>query len=293
MRMAGRESISAVLAFFAIAGAMLGQSRINVSPPIYSQPHADPAEGRKILEEFRQKGSLAPGLYLTFELEVRPKHGDGPTVPGRLWTGRFDQKSVTRIELQPGVAGAERRLLVQAGPESRAWNWPEPGGGVGVLPAAALFAPLAGTGLTAFDLQMPFLYWTDATYEGDKPAPGSGRPAHAFYLRPPAALAAAQPDLAGVRVYLDAEFIALVAAEEIAPGGAPSKSITVRDFKKVDQVYIMKTVDIRNAAGDTTRFAVTGAQPGLASLAAWFDPAKLGEAVRPPPNDGRLEKIAP
>jgi hypothetical protein len=292
--MAGPGKLAAGLAFFAAAGLLQAQPRLQ-SPSIpYSQGAADPIKGKQILDDFRQKGGLAPGYYLTFELEVRPRHGDGPTVPGRLWTGRLDRLPVTRVELQPGVAGAERRLLVQAGPDSQAWTWPDPGGGVATVRNAALFAPLAGTDLTAFDLQMPFLYWADATFEGDAPAPESGRPAAVFLLKPPADIAALKPELAGVEVYLDTEYNALVEAKEIGRAGQPLKSITVRDFKKVDQGYIMKTIDLRNeTTRDTTRFEVTAAESGLEVQPAWFDPARLGEAVQPPPDDDKLKKFGP
>ena len=97
-----------------------------------------------------------------------PRRGDEHVVQGRLWGGRNDRGPVSRVILQPGEA-KERRLLVQNGPESAVWLWPGPGGQVATLGSAALFTPLADTDLTAFDLQMPFLYWSDFVFEGLAP----------------------------------------------------------------------------------------------------------------------------
>ena len=73
---------------------------------------------------------------------------------------------------------------------------------------AEMFQPIAATELTAFDLQMPFLEWPDAVYEGLTKL--RGRPAHQFIVYPPREVAEARPELSGVRFHLDAQFNGLV-----------------------------------------------------------------------------------
>ena len=69
---------------------------------------------------------------------------------------------------------------------------------------------------------MSFLYWTDFVYEGV--ARVRGRPAHSFLLYPPADVAAARPELTGVRVLLDTQFQQLVQAEQLGAKGASVKT---------------------------------------------------------------------
>ena len=260
--------------------------------PTYLQGKPDQAEGRKILEEFRQTGwSLAGAYYLEFELRVLPRRGDERVVPGRLWGRRNDRGPITRVELQPGVKNAELRLLVQVGTQSAAWRWPGQAGGVASIDTAALFEPLAGTDFTVFDLQMPFLYWSDFSYEGI--ASVTDRPAHVFLLRPPPTVTALKPELKGVRVWLDTQFNALRKAEELGRNGQPLKSITGGDLKKIGEQWIAKWVEVRDeTTRNKTQFAVTGAALGQEFSAVLFDPVRLTDAVVPPPAD-RVQRVGP
>ncbi|HEY8933258.1 MAG TPA: outer membrane lipoprotein-sorting protein, partial [Rariglobus sp.] len=182
---------------------------------------------------------------------------------------------------------------VQNGPKGAVWVAPV--GGVTSSPAAldasALFTPLAGTDLTAFDLQMPFLYWSEFVFEGV--APVRGRPAHVFLMYPPDAIAALKPELAGVRVYLDTQFGALVQAQQIGAEERVLKSITVLDIKKVDDQWMVKTIDLRDeATRNKTQFLVTGAALGLDFSDMLFDPSNLSSTVSPPPA-ARIRRLGP
>jgi len=239
----------------------------------------DQAEGRRIIEDFRQRG-LPGGMYLEFELQVLPRRGETRTVPARLWTGQNENGPIWRLEIAPGDAVAQQRLLVQNGPQSALWSW-RPGFPVSQPGLDALFGRLADTDLTPFDLQMPFLYWNDFVFEGV--ARLRGRPAHVFLMYPPSEVTALQPGLTGVRVYLDTQFNALVQAEQIGADNRLLKSITLLDLKKVDEQWIPKSTDVRDEeTRNKTRIAVTGAALGLDLLPTLFEPASLGETVQPP-----------
>lgn len=270
------------------------QSRRYRPPARYVQfGEPDQSQGRKILEDFRLQG-IAGDYYLEFELHVLPRRGETRVVSGaRLWGARNEIGPVSRVEL-PAVEGAPaRRLLVQNGPQGAVWVAPAAGGAAapGALDASALFTPLAGTDLTAFDLQMPFLYWGDFVFEGV--APVRGRPAHVFLMYPPDTIAALKPELAGVRVYLDTQYGALVQAQQIGAEERVLKSITVLDLKKVDDQWMVKTIDLRDeATRNKTQFIVTGAALGLDFSNMLFEPANLAAPITPPPA-ARIRRLGP
>lgn len=262
-------------------------------PPRYLQlSPPDPAEGRRILEEFRRQG-LAGDYFLEFALDVIPRQGAERVLTGRLWGSRNAAGPVARVSIRPetGSPAPEVRLLVQGGPHPALWEWRPGAAAAAPAGAAGLFAPVAGTDLTAFDLQMPFLYWPDFAYEGLTRM--HGRPAHVFLLYPPAEIAARRPELAGVRVYLDTQYTALVEAEMIGPGGRPLRSLSVLDLKKVGGQWIVKTIDVRDeATRNKTRFEVTAAALDQRFPAATWEPAGLaGEA--PVPAAPALARLAP
>lgn len=268
-----------------------GPSRRNRPAPQYVQIGTpDQEEGRKILQEFRKNGLYAGECYLNFELRLMPRRGNERTVPGRIWSSHNEQGPVSRIVIAPGVVAQERRLLVQVGPENTAWGWgfsdqTEPI----KLSTAALFERLADTDVTVFDLQMPFLYWDDFVFEGVSKV--RGRPAHTFLLYPPPEVVAEQSDLSGVRVYLDTQYRQPVQTEHLGPDGKLLKSVTVVDLKKIDEQWIVKSIDFRDeATRNKSRFSVTGAAVGLDFTPGLFDPIALKELIRPPPVE-RIQQI--
>lgn len=259
------------LAFFLAIGVS-AQSRIRPDPQYAITGSADQAEGRRILADFRRLG-LAGDYALEFSLRVMPRRGDERTVSGRLYGTRNETGPLTLVEFPAGTEGA-RRILVQNGPESGVWTVPADNVDAVAVGPAQLFAPLAGTDLTAFDLQMPFLYWDDVVFEGVVSV--RGRPAHRFLAYPPAGIAAARPTLAGVRFYLDTQFSALVEAEVIGPDEIPLKTISVLDLKRTQDQWIVRTIDIRDeATRNKTRFRVVGAALDLSLPRIVFAPAHL------------------
>jgi hypothetical protein len=249
--------------------------------PEYGQFGApDQAEGRRVLEAFRAKG-IAGDYFLEFELHVLPRRGDERVLTGGLWGTRADAGPLSRVAILTDEAKkTEQRLLVQDGPSPVVWSW-DGSGPAKVLDAAALFAPLAGTNLTTFDLQMPFLYWTDFDYEGLSRL--RGRPAHQFLLRPPKDLAGKYSALAAVRVYLDSQFTALVQAEWLDAHGQTIKTVSLLELKRIGEQWIPKSFEARDEiTRDKTRFVVTGAALNLNLPREIFAPEQLGQAIDAP-----------
>lgn len=253
-------------------------------PPLLQTGKADPAEGRAALEQMRQLGVVG-NYYFEFQLGLRPRRGAEQVIDGQLWGGRNESGPISRVSLLiPGAKGetpGERRLLIQNGPRSAVWRR-DAADGVSVLGVSALFEPVVpGAELTAFDLQMPFLYWDAFDYEGL--ARFRGRPAHVLVLRPPAEFAAKYPALTGVRVHLDTQFNALVQTELLGANGKVTKTLAVLDLKKIDEQWIVKTIDVRDeTTRNRTRFTVTAAALGLDFSRALFEPAQLDAEIRAP-----------
>ncbi len=245
---------------------------------------ADQAKGAQILETFRRAG-IAGSYWLSVELRIMPHQGAERTVSGELFGTRNEQGPLSRLILA-GPAGA-RSWLIQGGPQPALWLTDGTAADPVTRPVAddKLLAPIdgsQGTDLTPFDLQMPFLYWTDFVYEGL--ARVRGRPADSFVLYPPADLAARQPSLTGVRVFIDTQFQALVQAELLGAKGVAEKTISILDLKKVGDQWIVQSIDLRNnLTRDKTRFTVKAAALNLDLPAAVFDPAQLATAPAPVP----------
>lgn len=248
--------------------------RFRPSPSYVSGGKANQAEGGALLESFRHQG-IAGTYWLAFELRVMPRRGAERTVAGQLLGTRGAAGPVTRLTF-PGRGGAatEQRWLIQSGAQPAAWAWQAGAAEARELTAADLFLPIGETDLTLFDLQMPFLYWTDFVYEGL--AKIRGRPAHSFVLYPPAELAAQRPQLTGVRVALDTQFGAMVQAELLGEKGKADKTITILDLKKVGDQWLVREIDLRNAiTRDKTRFIVKAAALNLQLPARAFAPEAL------------------
>jgi hypothetical protein len=266
--------------------------RAPVAPGTFGNAgRVDQAEGRRILEEFRARG-IAGQYFLEFQLRVLPVRGPERLVAGRLWGTRNAQGELTRVAVD--TPAGEERWLIQNGTQPGVWKRPADGTGPGVaLAENALFTPVAGTDLTPFDLQRPFLHWSDVDYQGLTRV--LGRPAHTYLLKPPAAFAAKYPDLAAVRVHLDAQYEALVRTEYLNGAGRITKSMAVLDLKKLvtrdgGEQWIVKSIDLRNeATRNKTRFQITGAALNQEVSAASFSPAGLADTLAAPTGVTRIE----
>jgi hypothetical protein len=249
--------------------------------PEYGQFGApDQAEGRRVLEDFRAKG-IAGDYFLEFELHVLPRRGDERVLAGQLWGTRNGHGPLSRVAITTDLTEKSGlNLLVQNGPSPAVWSC-DGAGSVKPLDVAALFTPVAETNLTAFDLQMPFLYWPDFDYQGLTRL--RGRPTHQFLLQPPKDFSEKYPALKGVRVYLDTQFNALVQVELIGNDGQTLKTISLLELKRIGEQWIPKTFDVRDeVTRNKTRFMVIGAALGLTLPHEMFAPEQLSRTVNPP-----------
>lgn len=259
--------------------ALCASASLCAQPDKFGQPldrraagKADQEEGGRILSEFRQAG-IAGDYWLSFELRVLPRRGEARVLTGALHGTRGQAGPVSRL-----TAGAGR-WLIESGPQPSAWMLRD-----GVVEPADPGQPLADSGVTVFDLQMPFLYWTDYTYEGQ--ARMRGRPTYSFILRPPPGQVLPTPEMTGVRVLIDTQFQAMVQAEVLGARNAVLRTIALLDLKRVGDQWLVKSVDIRDhRTRDKTRFTVLAAALDLRWPAEAFTPAGLGSDAPPVPGD--------
>ncbi len=256
-------------------------SRSGITPPEYPQVGLpDPIAAQALLSRFRGSGFAPGGYYLEFALLHRPRHGAEGIYPGRAWGGPVGQGMMLRLALSTPT-GESRRLLILSGPEPAAWR--RSGGRTEAVAGKSLFEPLVDTvDITAFDLQMPYLFWADARVVGLNRI--RGRPAYAFVFRPPAALAAERPDLAAVRAFIDTEFDRPLQVEIIGRDGRVVKTLSIVELKKVDGQYMLEEFDERNeVTRDYTRFQLTAVALGQDVPVGALSPAGLAADTAPPP----------
>jgi hypothetical protein len=275
-------------AFFILATiatpAFAGPPPSATPPPLAQVGKPNPAESAKILDQFRHSGWLG---YVEFDLRALPRRGEEKVYHGRLWGGRNEQGAVTRIEITD-AQGAVRRLLLQNGEHAGVWRLMD--GKVARVDGSVLLEPLIpGVEVTAFDLQMPYLYWPDAKVENV--ARVRGRPAYEFVFHPPIAENVRYAAIGFVRAYFDAQFNAPVQTE-IGDTRGVAKTMSLVDLKKVGEQWVPKSFDVRNEVSrDKTRFEVTAVALNLQFPPGAFAPAALAESVNPPPAD-KIVRIA-
>ncbi len=270
-----------------LVGSAYAQPKRFRPQPNYAQlGKPDQAEGRKIVEDLRLR-ALPSDYFWEIELRLMPRRGDERTVPGRLWGSRNDRGPITRVELDQAQV---TRLLIQNGNPPSLWVFRGAPAGT-TQKNEALFSRLADTELTPFDLQMPYLYWSDFIFEGV--VKHLNRPAQSFLFYPPAEITAVRPELTGIRLLIDSQFHAPVQIQEIGENNRSLKTIRANDVVKVDEQWIVKSIDIRDdLTRDKTRLIIKKAAMNLDFSPALFAPAELASPLRPP-SPKRLKSIAP
>lgn len=243
-----------------LAGTAAAQRRIK-PPASYVQPTPpSQEEGEKILASMRHLG-LGGAFYQEFELRIMPR-ADDDTYRTGVWYGTLDAGNNLVVRMETLVAGDEPDVwIVRSGARPVVWHSIQ-GGQFAVVSGEAAFSPIAGSNLSAVDLQTPFMYWTDFVYEGLERY--LHRPTHVFLLYPPDRDEAQYPGIGGARVFVDTQFEALSQIQWVGLTGEPLKTISVTALKRMQvgdhDEWILKSFDVRDdRTRDKTRFTVTAA----------------------------------
>ena len=263
---------------FSVGWAQHKSNRLE--PRFVSSRVPDEAEGRTILQQFRSLG-ISGDYFLEFELRVLPRRGASWVVPGAMWGTRTAAGPLTRVELAADDDPVER-YLIQNGDAGFAWRYRSgQEAAVRELAASQLMDSMAQTGISVFELQMPFIYWRDYVFEGTTRL--RGRTVHAFLMYPPEEFAATNPGIGGVRLHLDPQYHALVQAVILDQNEIPLRKFTVLDLKKLGDQWIVKSIDVREeATRDKVRFQVTGAALRQDFARGLFEPESLTTDIAEP-----------
>lgn len=273
-----------------LLGAIAGVAQAGPSEqaPVsgYAQLGLNQAAGRQSIERLKQ-GILPGQVYLEFTLRILPRRSEEHDVPGRLWAAQQASGPVLRAVLDPGGPG-EVRWLIRGGADAAVWK---AAGGGAAAPANPLEPLFPGSQLTAFDLQMSFLWWPDQKLVAV--VRKLGRPADEFLFRPPEDFARRHPGIWGVEAFLDGQFHVPVEIDILGPGGAPQQVLSALDLKRVRDQYLVKELDARDERSrDSTRVDFTAASLDQDFASGLFEPGELGSEVAPPP-PGRIDRFGP
>lgn len=228
----------------------------------------DQEEGERRLKAFREQ-CLQGDYVFEFQLEHKPRRARTVRYDGIMWGTWNEQGALTRFKILPRQDGENPpcsmvELIVQNGPEPKAWIRQSGEGDFKRIEGDALFKPLLpGLVYSVFDLQMPFIYWDEFVYEGPDLV-GASRIAQNFLMIPPKDSESARQGIAAVRVGLDDTYNALWRIEVIGSGEQVRSRFSVESFKKVQEQYIVKRISLTDVESrDRTTFNVVEASVGL------------------------------
>lgn len=270
-------------------GSVFAAAPAGPRPELAQVGKPDAREAARLIDQFRNSG-LPGEYYLEFELRQMPRRGDtGAPFQGRWWGSRNEEGAVLRIELT-GPTGETYRLLLQNGERARAWRL-ENGQPV-ELDVRGMMAPLVpGVEISAFDLQMPFLYWPDASVE--KITRVLGRPAYAFVFPAPEAFKQQFSGIGAARAYLDTQFNVPMQTEVVSPNGQVVKTLALLSLQTVNRQTLPKAADYRNeVTRDKTRLQITAVGLNLDLPATTFRPGSLAQPGMVPESD-RVVRMEP
>lgn len=278
-------------AFFFPVGCLLlaatagfGAAPPQKMPELAQWGKPDAAEAQRIVGLVRESG-IAGDHYLDFELQALPRRGAESVYRGRYWGSRTAAGAIARIELADAT-GAVHRFIVANGAAPAVWRARPPAYASEALGGDELFAPLLpGLEVSAFDLQLPYLFWPGPRVE--RITRLRGRPAYEFLFPAPSGTGGG---VAAVRAFLDTQFNAMLQTEVLGPRGTVLRSFALQSFKTVGRQPLPKVLDYRNeTTRDKSRLTVLAAALEQTFPRGLFEPAALGRDAAVPAGAVRLE----
>ncbi|MEC8209891.1 MAG: hypothetical protein VX051_05475 [Verrucomicrobiota bacterium] len=231
----------------------------------------DSKEGAKRLAAFRRQ-RLKGDFCFKFELAHKPRKGRTIPYSGVMWGSWNESGPITRLRVSsvrlkdndPIYSPQEVELIIQNGVAPQAWIRRNEGSDFKLIEGEELFEPIMpGLLYSPFDLQMPFVYWKDFTYEGPTLV-GATRVAQQFFMQPPSFSASAQHGISGVRMGLDDTYNALWRIEVMNAESEVSSRFAVESFRKIQEQYIVKRITLSDySSRDRTTFEVKAAAVGI------------------------------
>ena len=222
-----------MLGVFDTAGQSF-RKRLELLKPI------DHEEGVQMLSTFRQMWVVGD-FSLKYSIQFIPRRGKRQEVLGTLWGSSSQEGPISLIHLHTELE--ERQFFLKNGPYASVMKRQTQSGEWTKIQALDWFQPIDETvTINPFDLMMPFVFWPDWEYIGVTKK--GSRVAHAFLMKAPSQLTGNPLGLFGVIVYLDENFNALLRADYVNAEEDVIRSLRLLDLKKLDGVWLPKTVDV-------------------------------------------------
>ena len=247
------------------------QVRLSGEPASRFMERIDAEEGAQRLAAFRRQ-RLEGDFCFEFELAHKPRRGRTIPYKGIMWGSWNESGPITRFRVSSARpkdgesvdSSQEVELIIQNGVTPQAWIRRNDGSDFTLIEGEALFEPIMpGLLYSPFDLQMPFVYWKDFTYEGPTLV-GVTRVAQQFLMQPPVTSACAEQGISGVRVGLDDTYNALWRIEVMNAESEVASRFAVESFKKIQEQYIVKRITLTDyTSRDRTTFEVKAASVGI------------------------------
>ena len=219
------------------------------------------------------------GYSLQFQLRHMPRRGNETVKTGILY-GPFLGCGVSRLSVvRDSQKNNFSNFLLKNGEGLKFWNVTsnelQP---ILISPEESLAPLVQGMNQTAFDLLMPFVFWSGEYKNSGKVA---GRPAHIFSFTCPPWITKVKPHWQNITLALDDAYDAPLRVEILAKSQIAERTLILRKFKKVGNRWIVKEIDCHDRKSrSVTRMTVTSAALGLDLDQTLFLPENLVQPIR-------------
>ncbi|MBG30752.1 MAG: hypothetical protein CMI31_12235 [Opitutae bacterium] len=228
---------------------------------------ADKASERweKFRDQFRGQLPVTdnlPGFAFKARLEKFPRRGEVITRKGFLY-GLWSDQGLLRMDFPSKNGEKSASVVFRNGTSPEAWRLASGDKEAQKMEAVEFFDPLAiGIDYSGFDALMPFIHWDNVSYVGSGRV--IGRVSHLFSCLPPKEMLEIKPDIRSVRVAVDDAYNALLRVEIFGRRGVVDRKFSVIGFKKVRDVWIVKTIDLLDTRSrEKTRLRIEAAAVDL------------------------------
>jgi len=219
------------------------------------------------------------GYSLQFQLRHMPRRGNETVKTGILY-GPFLGCGVSRLSVvRDSQKNNFSNFLLKNGEDPKFWNVTsnelQP---ILISPEESLAPLVQGMNQTAFDLLMPFVFWSGEYKNSGKVA---GRPAHIFSFTCPPWITKVKPHWQNITLALDDAYDAPLRVEILGTSQIAERTLILRKFKKVGNRWIVKEIDCHDRKSrSVTRMTVTSAALGLDLDQTLFLPENLVQPIR-------------
>ena len=219
------------------------------------------------------------GYSLQFQLRHMPRRGNETVKTGILY-GPFLGCGVSRLSVvRDSQKNNFSNFLLKNGEDPKFWNVTsnelQP---ILISPEESLAPLVQGMNQTAFDLLMPFVFWSGEYKNSGKVA---GRPAHIFSFTCPPWITKVKPHWQNITLALDDAYDAPLRVEILGKSQIAERTLILRKFKKVGDRWIVKEIDCHDRKSrSVTRMTVTSAALGLDLDQTLFLPENLVQPIR-------------